>query len=43
MRSYSELTVTVSGLPANGVTVYARLWSEIGAAWQSADCTCTAQ
>ena len=32
-------TVIVSGLPTNGVTVYARLWSEISGAWQSADLT----
>jgi len=30
-------TETVSGLPANGAPVYARLWWEIDAAWQSAD------
>ena len=34
-------TVTVSGLPTYGVTVYARLWSEISGAWQSADYTYT--
>jgi hypothetical protein len=30
-------TETVSGLPANGAPVYARLWWEISGAWQSAD------
>jgi uncharacterized protein YjiK len=34
-------TVTVTGLPTYGVTVYARLWSEISGAWQSADYTYT--
>ena len=34
-------TVTVSGLPTNGVTVFARFWSEISGAWQSADSTYT--
>jgi hypothetical protein len=33
-------TVTV---PANGVTVFARLWWEIDAAWKSADYVYTAQ
>jgi len=39
-----ELTATsaaVGSLPANGVTVYARLWSRINGAWQSADYTYT--
>ena len=36
-------TVTVSDLPTNGVTVYARLWWEIDAVWKSADYTYTAQ
>jgi hypothetical protein len=35
-------TVTVSDLPTNGVTVYARLWWEIDAVWKSADYTYTA-
>jgi hypothetical protein len=30
-------TVTVSGLPTNGVTVYARLWWEVSGVWKSAD------
>ncbi|MGA3137124.1 MAG: hypothetical protein ABSC88_14140, partial [Terracidiphilus sp.] len=35
-------SVTVPSLPANGVTVYARLWSLInGGTWQSADYTYT--
>jgi hypothetical protein len=34
-------TVTVTGLPTYGVTVFARLWWEIGAAWLSADYTYT--
>jgi hypothetical protein len=36
-------SVTVPSLPANGVTVYARLWSQISGTWQSADYTYTAQ
>jgi hypothetical protein len=36
-------SVTVPSLPASGVTVYARLWSLINGAWQSADYTYTAQ
>jgi hypothetical protein len=36
-------TVTVSDLPTNGVTVYARLWWEIDAVWKSADYIYTAQ
>jgi N-acetylneuraminic acid mutarotase len=34
-------TVTVSGLPTNGVTVYARLWWEVSGVWTSADYTYT--
>jgi hypothetical protein len=34
-------SVTVPSLPANGVTVYARLWSFINGAWQSVDYTYT--
>jgi hypothetical protein len=34
-------SATVTGLPENGVMVYARLWSEIGGAWQSIDYTYT--
>jgi hypothetical protein len=34
-------TVTVPSLPANGVTVYARLWSLIDGIWQSVDYTYT--
>jgi hypothetical protein len=30
-------TVTVSGLPTNGVTLYARLWWEVSGVWTSAD------
>ena len=33
---------TVSGLPANGSSVYVRLWSLINGAWQSEDYTYTA-
>jgi hypothetical protein len=41
--STKATTVTVSDLPTNGVTVYARLWWEIDAAWKSADYIYTAQ
>jgi hypothetical protein len=34
-------TVTVSGLPTNGVTLYARLWWEVSGVWTSADYTYT--
>ncbi|ABF42596.1 Kelch domain protein [Candidatus Koribacter versatilis Ellin345] len=34
-------TTTVNTLPANGGTIYARLWSYIDAAWQYADYTYT--
>ena len=33
---------TVGGLPTNGTTLYVRLWSLIGSAWQSQDYTYTA-
>jgi hypothetical protein len=36
-------TVTVPSIPANGVTVYARLWSEISGVWVSRDYTYTEQ
>jgi hypothetical protein len=35
-------TETVSGLPTNGETIYARLYSLIDGAWQPYDCTYTA-
>jgi peptidyl-Asp metalloendopeptidase len=38
----TNLSVTVSGLPANGSTVYVRLWSLISGAWQFNDYTYTA-
>jgi hypothetical protein len=38
----TNLSVTVSGLPANGSTVYVRLWSRISGAWQFNDYTYTA-
>jgi fibronectin type 3 domain-containing protein len=34
-------SASVTGLPANGVTVYARLYSKINGAWQSTDYTYT--
>ncbi len=34
-------TVTVASIPANGATLYARLWSEIGGVWESNDYTYT--
>ena len=34
-------TETVSGLPTNGVTLYARLWWEVSGVWTSADYTYT--
>jgi hypothetical protein len=34
-------SVNVTGLPANGVTIYARLWSAIKGKWQSTDYTYT--
>ena len=33
---------TVTGLPANGGTLYVRLWTQIGGVWQSNDYTYTA-
>ena len=39
--SITALTVTVTGIPAYGQTVYARLNSEIAGAWQSHDYTFT--
>ncbi len=39
--STTGTTETVSGLPANGATLYARLYWEIDAAWHSADYTYT--
>jgi hypothetical protein len=36
-------TETVNGLPTNGETIYARLYSLINGAWQTADYTYTAQ
>jgi hypothetical protein len=38
----TNLSVTVSGLPANGSTVFVRLWSRISGAWQFNDYTYTA-
>jgi hypothetical protein len=38
----TNLSMTVSGLPTNGSTVYVRLWSLIGGAWQINDYTYTA-
>jgi hypothetical protein len=38
----TNLSVTVSGLPTNGSTVYVRLWSRINGAWQFNDYTYTA-
>jgi hypothetical protein len=38
----TNLSVTVSGLPTNGSTVYVRLWSRINAVWQFNDYTYTA-
>jgi len=38
----SALTRTVSGLPTNGSTIYVRLYSSIGGAWQYTDYTYTA-
>jgi len=39
--STKAFTTTVTGLPTNGVTVYARLYWEIAGAWKSADYTYT--
>jgi hypothetical protein len=38
----TSLSATVTGLPANGSTVYVRLWSLIGSDWLSNDYTYTA-
>jgi glucose/arabinose dehydrogenase len=38
----TSLSATVSGLPANGTTLYVRLWSLIGGAWVYEDYTYTA-
>jgi hypothetical protein len=38
----TSLTATVTGLPTDGSTVYVRLWSLIGNAWQFNDYTYTA-
>jgi hypothetical protein len=38
----TNLSVTVSGLPTNGSTVYVRLWSRINGAWQFNDYAYTA-
>jgi peptidyl-Asp metalloendopeptidase len=38
----TNLSATVSGLPANGSTVYVRLWSRISGVWQFNDYTYTA-
>ena len=38
----TSLSATVSGLPADGSTMYVRLWSFVGAAWQWYDYTYTA-
>ena len=35
-------SATATGLPTNGTTVYARLWSKIGGVWQYTDYTYTA-
>ncbi|MGA2169745.1 MAG: choice-of-anchor D domain-containing protein [Terracidiphilus sp.] len=39
--STTATTVTVNNVPTYGLTVYARLWWEIDAAWKSADYTYT--
>ena len=38
----TNLSATVAGLPADGSTVYVRLWSRISGAWQFNDYTYTA-
>jgi hypothetical protein len=38
----TNLSATVAGLPANGSTLFVRLWSLVGVAWQFADYTYTA-
>jgi hypothetical protein len=37
----TNLSITVNGLPLNGGTLYVRLWSLMGAVWQSRDYTYT--
>jgi hypothetical protein len=37
----AALTTTATGLPTNGTTIYARMWSMINGAWQSSDYTYT--
>jgi len=39
----TSTTETVSGLPTNGATLYVRLYSKVGGAWQYHDYTYTAQ
>jgi len=39
--SMTASSVNVTGLPTNGVRLYARLWSQISGAWQSIDYTYT--
>jgi hypothetical protein len=36
-------SASVTGLPTNGLTIYARLWWYIGGAWQHTDYTYTEQ
>lgn len=38
-EQFSATQVQVNGLPTSGVTLYARLWSYIGGAWQYTDAT----
>jgi hypothetical protein len=38
----TTLSTTVTGLPTNGATIYARMWSWINGAWQGTDYTYTA-
>jgi serine protease len=39
--SLTSTSVSVTGLPANGVTIYTRLWSMISGVWQFTDYTIT--
>ena len=39
--SLSTTSIVVNGIPANGVTLYARMWSRMNGAWQSVDYTYT--
>src|SRR3989442_3179916 len=41
-QALTTLSATVSGLPSNGSTLYAPLWSMINRAWQSHDHAYTA-